>query len=320
MSRKKINILHTTFSIFFKNGNKFLLLILLLITISGTSQGKTEYFNTPIKRKEFSERRWKSIKQTMVKQAKGNAYAKGETFGKQDFEPNQNPESYYDYEEEDYEGEYAKNNGEHQTYYEEEEYAQNNRRGEKGYVQQKHNEKTGDYFSKNEKKTDNPRPKSNKKITVSPAFSWILYLLLAIFLGYIIYLLFVHTTLSEEGAKIEEENLEKPPIEIPKTELELMLEQALKEQNYRLAVRVYFIFILKELSKKQWIDWKKEKTNFTYLTEMRGKQYYNSFNHAVTVFEVVWYGKYNVSQEDYKEIEPRFKKLLTQLEQYPTNN
>ena len=51
---------------------------------------------------------------------------------------------------------------------------------------------------------------------------------------------------------------ELPPSEIPKSELELALEEALRNQDYRKAIRIYFLFTIKDLSEMNYIFWKKE--------------------------------------------------------------
>ena len=68
-----------------------------------------------------------------------------------------------------------------------------------------------------------------------------------------------------EALPIDEVN----PVDIPLTELQRLLKDALDQGDYRGAIRIYFIFILRALSKKKWIQWEKEKTNFSYLVEMR---------------------------------------------------
>ena len=103
------------------------------------------------------------------------------------------------------------------------------------------------------------------------------------------------------------------PTEIPKSELERMLEAAIAKKDFRKAIRIYFIFILKDLTQKEWIVWNKKKTNLLYLREMKGRPFYKSFRKAVSIYEIVWYGKRSVSEEEYHEVEPFFKNILTDL-------
>lgn len=104
------------------------------------------------------------------------------------------------------------------------------------------------------------------------------------------------------------------PLEIPKTELELRLEEALKNEDYRECVRIYFIFTMKELAEKGYIRWEKEKTNMNYLTEVFGQAFFGNFSNTVSLFEVVWYGKREVSKAQYAQIEPDLKKCIASIE------
>ncbi len=103
------------------------------------------------------------------------------------------------------------------------------------------------------------------------------------------------------------------PETVTKTELELRLEQAMAENNYRECVRIYFTFILKEMIRLRFIRWKKELTNFDYLLQAHASPNYNEFQESVRIYDLVWYGEYDISKEDYLSLErhlDRHYKLL----------
>ena len=103
-------------------------------------------------------------------------------------------------------------------------------------------------------------------------------------------------------------------IEIPKSELELLLEAALQKGDYREAIRIWFIFLIKELRHKNWIAWERKKTNVHYLREMSERRQYDAFSTTVRYFELVWYGKRQLSQVEYRALEPLFSQLLKEVE------
>ena len=142
---------------------------------------------------------------------------------------------------------------------------------------------------------------------------YVLFGLLAVLLAFLIYQLFMKTSFDDKGAKVVDRFVELAPTQIPKSELELLLEKALANNDFRGAIRLYFIFIIKDLSEKEWIRWEKKKTNFSYLIEMRSRPQYELFNEAVSIYELVWYGNYNVEKEDFDSLEPQFKNLLNSL-------
>lgn len=112
----------------------------------------------------------------------------------------------------------------------------------------------------------------------------------------------------------EEEEEEPEAIEIPKSELELLLEAAIQKGDYREAIRIWFIFLIKELRNKNWIVWERKKTNAHYLREMSERTHYSAFSTAVRYFELVWYGKRQLSPEEYRALEPLFSQLLKEVE------
>lgn len=94
------------------------------------------------------------------------------------------------------------------------------------------------------------------------------------------------------------------PERIEKSELELLLEEAMNNKNYRAAVRIYFMFILKDLSEKNLIKWKKDKTNYHYLLELRSHHIHDDFNSVVRIYDLVWYGDYQIGEAEFSQVQP----------------
>lgn len=129
----------------------------------------------------------------------------------------------------------------------------------------------------------------------------IIVMILVIFL---IYQIIKNSKSSAKEVKIHSIDKEWNPTIISKTELELLLEKAIEEENYRECVRIYFNFILKELIKKGWIKWKKEKTNYNYILEMKSRSNSFQFEECVRIYDLIWYGEYLLSKEHFEEIQP----------------
>lgn len=165
-----------------------------------------------------------------------------------------------------------------------------------------------------EKEKEQPQ-ESDLEIKSSPFLSNLLLIVVVVGLAILIFFLFFNAPVTKNDKKIAQDLGNVIPTEIPKTELELMLEKALQKENYREAIRVYFIFIIRGLIVKNWIEWEKEKTNFSYLVEMRDKPLSKEFEAAVSVYEIVWYGKREITKEEFNTLEPRFKNLTKKLDQ-----
>lgn len=100
---------------------------------------------------------------------------------------------------------------------------------------------------------------------------------------------------------------EQNPAHIPKTELELRLEKALISEDYRECVRIYFTFILKELIRLRRINWKKDTTNHEYVLQMIGKSGHEQFNESVRIYDLVWYGEYQIGRAEFLLLEQHLK-------------
>lgn len=161
------------------------------------------------------------------------------------------------------------------------------------------------------------------EVSIAPVnLSWLSYLLIGIGVAAFLFILYriiskldlkknkkvVATSFEEQ----EEEQIDAT--ELPKTELELRLEAALKNKDFREAVRIWFIFIIKGLRERNKIKWEKKKTNSSYLIEMQQHPAFNDFSSAVLLFEMIWYGKREIAQNEYQSIEPLFRRLLRQIE------
>jgi hypothetical protein len=94
------------------------------------------------------------------------------------------------------------------------------------------------------------------------------------------------------------------PETITKTELELKLEEAIANEDYRTCVRIYYTFILKELISLGKIRWKKEFTNYDFIQQMRKDKSFFEFEKTVRIYDIVWYGEYPVQKQEYAQVEP----------------
>ncbi len=87
------------------------------------------------------------------------------------------------------------------------------------------------------------------------------------------------------------------------------IEAAINSQDYRNAVRLLYLFALRQLSEKDLIKWKLNKTNQEYWKELKNKGLGESFSEITYFFEWVWYGHFDISGEKFKEIQSLFQKF-----------
>jgi len=91
------------------------------------------------------------------------------------------------------------------------------------------------------------------------------------------------------------------------------IEKAVNARDYRLAVRLMFLRLLKQLSQKKIIEYKQERTNFDYLSQLHSTRYYNDFFRLTRNYEYVWYGKFELSRETFGVIKNEFENFDRKL-------
>lgn len=112
-----------------------------------------------------------------------------------------------------------------------------------------------------------------------------------------------------------EYTLEQLEENIHESDLDRFLRLAIDEGEYRLALRVYYLMVIRRLSELNWIKWQKDKTNFDYVREMRQKEGHSSFRDLTLVFDIMWYGEAPVNEREYKILSPDFQRFIEQLNQ-----
>ncbi len=91
------------------------------------------------------------------------------------------------------------------------------------------------------------------------------------------------------------------------------IQKAISESNYRLAVRLQFLKLLKKMADTNRIKYKQDKTNFDYLVELQKTNYYNQFFKVTRDYEYSWYGQFPLTEDAYRVIENDFKQMDSQL-------
>ena len=105
-------------------------------------------------------------------------------------------------------------------------------------------------------------------------------------------------------------SIEKIENNIHETDLERYIREAVREGNYAIAIRLYYLAIIKELSLSKMIKWKRDKTNRTYLSEIRSTNLFQPFREVTRIFERVWYGEGQIGENEYLSIKPKFEQLI----------
>ncbi len=89
--------------------------------------------------------------------------------------------------------------------------------------------------------------------------------------------------------------------------------RAKARQDYRFAVRLWFLRSLKEMSDLQLINWKIDKTNSDYYYELGGSKLQKEFGSVSLLYDYVWYGEFPINELCYREAEAELQKYVANV-------
>jgi hypothetical protein len=176
------------------------------------------------------------------------------------------------------------------------------------------NGKIADYKNKKAR----VKEKNNRNalsINLGP-LGWIFIMILVVAVGYLAYTLLnegssglfskrQHQKLNENGS-ITAENIES-------TDIQSLINNAENSSDYRLAIRYYYLLVLKTLSIKNHIKFEDDKTNADYLNEISTQPFVKKFSYISYIYNYTWYGEFDVNTEQYHIAKIDFTNLLNAI-------
>ena len=137
-------------------------------------------------------------------------------------------------------------------------------------------------------------------------------------IGFVVYLI-VRAILNKEGIWIfgrARKNIDIRDItedNIHQMDFNRLIEETKKSGNYRLAVRYYFLWLLKKLSAREIIDWHRDKTNSDYLYEINNVALRKDFEYLSYVYDYSWYGEFPLDDRAFAKAEKAFQKTFNTI-------
>lgn len=86
-----------------------------------------------------------------------------------------------------------------------------------------------------------------------------------------------------------------------------MILASVNKKDFRKAIRLHFLKLLKELSDRNLIQWKIDKTNNDYSVELNNSIYSKQFKELASLYEFVWYGDFQLEENKYTSMLQLFK-------------
>ena len=151
-----------------------------------------------------------------------------------------------------------------------------------------------------------------------PFAEYIVYAVVGAVIIFILFLVIKNISFRSGRKPVTKEVTPAAPVieNIQALETDRLLEEAIASGNYRLAVRLCFLGMLKSLDEQGVIVWKKDKTNRDYLSELyTRKHHYEDIRRLTLDYEQVWYGEHDLSRSSYEEVINAFRSMLEKLKE-----
>ena len=141
---------------------------------------------------------------------------------------------------------------------------------------------------------------------------WVLpYIILVVALFFIVkYFLNIRATSILKGSNKSIVTFGSDEELIKREDLDNLLKDAIDSEEYRIAVRFYYLLILKKLTASNLIVWQQEKTNEDYIKEIKETVLQSKFSESTRVYDFVWYGDFDINKTDFINAELIFKSIL----------
>lgn len=152
-------------------------------------------------------------------------------------------------------------------------------------------------------------------IDISPGMVKILEIIIYIGMGLlVIYLLLrffsgekLNTLFSKKPATITPFDFQEE--HIAQTNFNTLIQQALSEKDYRLAIRYLYLSSLQQLASYHAISWHFRKTNQEYYREIQTPEIKALFKDVSYFFEYIWYGEFPINAASFTQAEQQFNTL-----------
>ena len=100
---------------------------------------------------------------------------------------------------------------------------------------------------------------------------------------------------------------------IKRDDIQTLIDKAIAAENYRLAIRFYYLLALQKMSGKELINWQVQKTNHEYIYEVEDPNLRNQFRRVTDIYDYICYGNFEVDKDAFEKAQSSFVTLTSQL-------
>jgi hypothetical protein len=156
---------------------------------------------------------------------------------------------------------------------------------------------------------------ASSSFMASPLFQTILWLLIiGVFIAVLgMYLSNSNVRLFRKNRTIASAETDEETEDIFAINYRKEIDKAVSARNYRFAVRLQFLQLLRTLADKNIIRYKHDLTNFDYLLQMNSSAWYADFSRLTRSYEYSWYGLFDIDETKYAVIRDDFESFDRKL-------
>jgi len=101
-------------------------------------------------------------------------------------------------------------------------------------------------------------------------------------------------------------SIEEAEVNLPISELESLIKNAIDQNQYNLAIRLYFLKVIQILNNKNYIVWQRYKTNKAYLLECQKTDFHNNLKTLINKYEKYWFGNKPLDKTTFEALQLDF--------------
>ena len=100
---------------------------------------------------------------------------------------------------------------------------------------------------------------------------------------------------------------------IEHADIKSLISNAENANDYRLAIRYYYLLVLKQLTLKNLIKFEDDKTNADYMDAIASQKFSKDFAYTSYLYNYTWYGEFALNTEQYQKAKGSFVQLINQV-------
>lgn len=142
--------------------------------------------------------------------------------------------------------------------------------------------------------------------------------------GVILFLLVIYfifrAIINKEGSWIFGKSSDKNIIPVTDIESDIqavdfksLISVAENNNNFRLAIRYYYLWLLKDLTNAEYIEYDVEKTNSDYHKEIISEAIKKEFSYTSYLYNYIWYGEFNIDKDEFSRARHAFINFLNAI-------